>query len=88
MTTDERLATPVRLRLGIVVPLIVFLGLAIHYFLPRVATVQGSLDVVRTLRWLPLALAVAAQALSYVANGSLLAIGPNAMSRASMSRQS
>jgi uncharacterized membrane protein YbhN (UPF0104 family) len=67
-------APPVRLRLRIVVPLIVFLGLAIHYLLPRVAIVQGSLEVVRTLRWLPLMLAVAAQALSYVANGSLLAI--------------
>ena len=71
---DEHLATPVRLRLRVVVPLIIFLGLAIHYFLPRVATVQGSLEVVRTLRWLPLMLAAAAQALSYVANGSLLAI--------------
>jgi glycosyltransferase 2 family protein len=74
LTTDERLATPVRLRLGVVVPLVVFLGLAIHYFLPRVATVQGSLETARTLRWMPLTLAVAAQALSYVANGSLLAI--------------
>jgi uncharacterized protein (TIRG00374 family) len=69
----EPSATPIRLRMRAVVPLILFLGLAIHYFLPRVATVQGSLDVVRTLRWLPLMLAVAAQALSYVANGSLLA---------------
>jgi uncharacterized protein (TIRG00374 family) len=72
--TDEPSTAPLRLRLRVVVPLIIFLGLAIHYFLPRVATVQGSLEVVRTLRWLPLVLAVAAEALSYVANGSLLAI--------------
>ena len=66
------LERPVILRARVWIPLLAFVAFAIHYLLPRLATVEGSLDLVRSLRVLPLLLALVAEALSYVANGWLL----------------
>jgi hypothetical protein len=63
---------PVILRARVWIPLIVFIGFAIHFLLPRLATVQSSIEQVERLRLLPLLLAMIAEALSYVANGWLL----------------
>jgi uncharacterized protein (TIRG00374 family) len=63
---------PLNLRLFRFVPMIVVLGLVIHLVLPRVDSIEDSLETMRTLSpWL-LALAVLAEGLSYVANGSVL----------------
>ncbi len=58
-----------RLRWRTALPLLVLLAVGVHALLPRVATLEASAAVVRTLRWWPLALAVVAQVASYVANG-------------------
>lgn len=70
--SQPALERPVILRARVWIPLIVFTGLAIHFLLPRIASFQSLLDVVRQLRFLPLLLALIAEALSYVANGWLL----------------
>jgi uncharacterized protein (TIRG00374 family) len=71
---DERpvFERPVILHARVWIPLIAFIAFAIHYLLPRVATVENSLEQVRQLRVLPLLFAVIAEAISYVANGWLL----------------
>jgi uncharacterized membrane protein YbhN (UPF0104 family) len=48
---------------------LVLIGLAIHLLLPQIATLERSADVLRSLAWWALALAVTAQALSYAGNG-------------------
>jgi uncharacterized protein (TIRG00374 family) len=63
---------PVILRARVWIPLIIFVGLAIHFLLPRFASVQSLLELVKRLRFLPLLLALIAESLSYVANGWLL----------------
>lgn len=63
---------PVILRARVWIPLIIFIGLAVHFLLPRLASVQSLLDLVKRLRFLPLVPAMIAEALSYVANGWLL----------------
>lgn len=51
---------------------VVILGFAVYYFLPRIATLENSLKVLRSMSvWLVL-LAAAAEALSYVGSGYLL----------------
>jgi hypothetical protein len=66
------LERPVILRARVWIPLLAFVAFAIHYLLPRLATVESSLDLVQKLRVLPLLLAAIAESLSYIANGSLL----------------
>ena len=51
---------------------LVALGLAVHLVLPRVASLEASLAVLRALRGWPLAGAAAAQAASYWASGVML----------------
>jgi glycosyltransferase 2 family protein len=68
----------VRVRLTLrwlrVVPIIVFLGLAIHYFLPKLGGFTQSLDTLRNMSWWVLSFALLSEALSYLANGSLLKV--------------
>lgn len=66
------LERPVILRARVWIPLIAFVAFAIHFLLPRLATFESSLDLVRRLRLLPLLLALVAESLSYIANGWLL----------------
>lgn len=69
MTENERLP---RLRLLRWVPIVVVLGLVIHFLLPRVGAIEGSLRTLRHMAPLPVALAVLAEVASYGANGLLL----------------
>lgn len=55
-----------------VIPALIVAALLIHLLLPRIGTIRDSLNTVRTLLPLPLALAVLVEALSYVANGNVL----------------
>ena len=63
---------PVILHARVWIPLLIFVGLAIHFLLPRIGSVQSLLELVQQLRVLPLLLALIAEACSYVANGWLL----------------
>jgi len=63
---------PLNLRLLRFVPMIVVLGLVVHLVLPRIDSIEDSLETMRTLAPWALALAVVAEVLSYVANGSVL----------------
>ena len=55
-------------------PLIIFLALVVHLLLPRIAVLDQSLHVFRSLSIGILTAALAAQTLSYVANGALLRV--------------
>jgi uncharacterized protein (TIRG00374 family) len=63
---------PLKLRLLRFVPMIVVLGLAIHVILPRIDSIEDSLETMKTLAPWALALALLSETLSYVANGSVL----------------
>ncbi len=54
------------------VPMVIILGLLVHFVLPRIGTIQDSLQTLQAMRPWPLAVAIAAQVLSYVANGLVL----------------
>ncbi|NLF00958.1 MAG: UPF0104 family protein [Anaerolineales bacterium] len=51
---------------------LILLGLAVHLILPRLATIEQSLGVIRQMAWWAVALAVLAQLLSYLGSGYLL----------------
>jgi glycosyltransferase 2 family protein len=53
-------------------PLILFLGLVVHFVLPRISTIVESAEQAKAMLWWAIVLAAGAQALSYVANGQLL----------------
>ena len=51
---------------------LLLLGLAVHLILPQITTLQHSLQVIRDMAWGVIALAAAAQVLSYVGSGLLI----------------
>ena len=55
-----------------IVPVIVVLALLVHFLLPRVDTIEASLQTLRTMAPWAIALAMAMETLSYLANGELL----------------
>jgi uncharacterized protein (TIRG00374 family) len=55
-----------------IVPVVVVLGLLVHFLLPRLDTIDESLETMRTMSPWIIGLAVVAEALSYLANGFLL----------------
>jgi glycosyltransferase 2 family protein len=55
-----------------IVPLVVVLGLLVHFLLPRLDTIEDSLETMRTMSPWVIGLALAAEALSYLSNGFLL----------------
>jgi uncharacterized protein (TIRG00374 family) len=63
---------PVRLRFLRAVPILLVLGLLVHFLLPRLDTVADSLKTLRTMAPWAIGLSVLMEALSYVANGGLL----------------
>jgi hypothetical protein len=67
-THDEQRGLP-KLRWRTAVPLAVGLAIAIHTLLPRFATLKETGVLVQHLRWWAVALAVVAQAASYLGNG-------------------
>jgi uncharacterized protein (TIRG00374 family) len=54
------------------VPIVIVLGLVVHFVLPRLAAIEGALQTARTMRPWAIALAVLAEFISYLANGSVL----------------
>jgi uncharacterized protein (TIRG00374 family) len=63
---------PLRLRVLRMVPIVVILGLVVHFVLPRIGQIDESFKTIRTLAPWAIALAVLAEAISYVSNGALL----------------
>jgi len=61
-----------RLRLLRAIPIVIVLGLLVHFLLPRLGTIEDSLKTIRHLRTLPIVLSVIMESLSYLANGALL----------------
>ncbi|HSY49976.1 MAG TPA: flippase-like domain-containing protein [Thermoanaerobaculia bacterium] len=72
MSEDTDETRPLKLRILRAVPVLLVLGLLVHSLLPRLDTIENSLLTLRTLAPWAIALSVAMQILSYVANGSLL----------------
>lgn len=54
------------------IPMIVILGLLVHFLLPRIASIEESLKTMRTMAPWAIALAIGWETLSYLANGALL----------------
>lgn len=69
---DANAPRPLHLHLLRFVPLVIILGLVVHLLLPRLGTLAESVGTLRSLRPLPIALAILFEALSYVANGNVL----------------
>lgn len=69
---DQGTQFRLRLRPRVFLPLIILLALGVHVLLPRIAVLEQSLHVLQSLSIGFIAAAIAAQALSYVANGALL----------------
>lgn len=54
------------------IPILLILGLLVHLLLPRIGTIAEALQTMRSMLPLPLALAVLAECLSYIANANVL----------------
>jgi glycosyltransferase 2 family protein len=63
---------PLKLRVLRAVPVLLVLGLLVHFLLPRLDTIENSLKTLRTMAPWAVTLSVVMEALSYVANGALL----------------
>src|SRR3954469_11333681 len=63
---------PLHFRLLRAVPVLVVLGLLVHFLLPRLDTIEDSLATLRTLKPWAIGLSLTMEVLSYVANGALL----------------
>src|SRR4051812_27386259 len=63
---------PLRFRILRAVPVLLVLGLLVHFLLPRLDTIEDSLVTLRTLAPWAMGLSVTMEVLSYVANGALL----------------
>src|SRR5436190_151387 len=55
-----------------VLPMVVVLGLVVHFVLPRIDTIESALQTIRTMKPWGVLLAFVMESLSYVANGALL----------------
>ena len=55
-----------------IVPIAIVLGLLVHFLLPRIDTIESSLQTLRAMRPWFIAMAIGFQVLSYFANGLLL----------------
>ena len=67
--TSER---PLKLRILRAVPVLLVLGLLVHFLLPRLDTIEDSFATMRTLKPWAIGLSLIMEILSYVANGALL----------------
>src|SRR5438874_10674149 len=63
---------PVRLQLLRLLPVLIVLGLLVHFVLPRIESVESSIDMMRHLAPWAIAMALIFETLSYIANGALL----------------
>lgn len=72
MDNQEQQITPPKIRLWRYLPILIVLGLAVHLLLPQITTLENSWSVVTGMTWWAVALAVIAQALSYIGSGYTL----------------
>jgi uncharacterized protein (TIRG00374 family) len=63
---------PLKFRILRAVPILIVLGLLVHFLLPRLDTIEDSLTTLRTLKPWAIGLSLIMEVLSYVANGALL----------------
>jgi uncharacterized protein (TIRG00374 family) len=63
---------PLKFRILRAVPVMLVLGLLVHFLLPRLDTIEDSLATLRTLKPWAIGLSLFMEVLSYVANGGLL----------------
>lgn len=63
---------PLVLKAGRYLPTLIFLGLAVHLILPQLASVEASLQVIKTMALWAVLLAALAQTISYMGSGYLL----------------
>src|SRR5712691_9405648 len=69
---QQREPRPVSLHLLRLVPMIIIIGLLVHFLLPRLDSVADALGTLRTMAPWAVALAIIMEVLSYLANGTLL----------------
>ncbi|HXH37077.1 MAG TPA: YbhN family protein [Thermoanaerobaculia bacterium] len=63
---------PLKLRILRAVPVLLILGLLVHFLLPRLDSIENSVKTMQTLAPWAIVLSLVMQTLSYVANGALL----------------
>jgi uncharacterized protein (TIRG00374 family) len=63
---------PLKFRILRAVPILIVLGLLVHFLLPRLDTIEDSLATLRTLKPWAIGLSLMMEVLSYAANGALL----------------
>jgi hypothetical protein len=63
---------PLKFRILRAVPILLVLGLLVHFLLPRLDTIEDSLTTLRTLKPWAIWLSLVMEVLSYAANGALL----------------
>ncbi|WP_440948368.1 lysylphosphatidylglycerol synthase transmembrane domain-containing protein [Methanosarcina sp. T3] len=63
---------PFVLKAGRYLPTLIFLGLAVHLILPQLASVESSLQVIRTMALWAVLLAAVAEIISYIGYGYLI----------------
>ena len=71
-SSDGDEARPLKFRILRAVPILIVLGLLVHFLLPRLDTIEDSLATLRTLKPWAIGLSLIMGVLSYVANGALL----------------
>src|SRR2546430_14908450 len=71
-TAERDASPPLKFRLLRAVPVLLVLGLLVHFLLPRLDTIENSLTTLRTLAPWAIGLSFIMEVLSYVANGALL----------------
>ena len=72
MADLEQPAPSPKIRLGRYLPILIILGLAVYLLMPQITTLENSWAVVQGMIWWAVALAVVAQALSYLGSGFIL----------------
>lgn len=68
----ESESPPLKFRVLRAVPILLVLGLLVHFLLPRLDTIEDSFATLRTLKPWAIGLSLIMEALCYVANGALL----------------
>jgi uncharacterized protein (TIRG00374 family) len=72
MSTVASESRPLKLRILRAVPILLVLGLLVHFLLPRLDTIADSFATLRTMKPWAIGLSLIMEVLSYVANGALL----------------
>jgi uncharacterized protein (TIRG00374 family) len=72
MADYEQESKSPKIRLWRYLPILLILGLAVHLLVPQITTLEKSWSVVKGMTWWAVALAVVAQAFSYLGSGFML----------------